>query len=198
MSQEITASQVNALRKRTGAGLMDCKVALVEANGDTEEAITILKKKGIAKAAKKAEREAAEGLVHSYIHLGGRVGVMLELNCETDFVARNDEFRELASDIALHIAAASPLYVDKEDVPEALVAKERDIACSQVEGKPAEAAQKIIDGKVSKFYQEVCLLDQPFIKDDRKTVRDLIAEKISTIGENIVMRRFVRYQIGLE
>jgi elongation factor Ts len=196
MSTPITAQMVNDLRAQTGAGLMDCKRALVETNGNTEEAITLLRKKGAASAAKKADRLAKEGLIESYIHLGGKVGVMIEVNCETDFVARNDEFRSFVKDLCLHIAAASPLYVTRDQVPEADLAAERDIAAAQVAGKPPAAVQKIVEGKLEKFYSTVVLLDQPFVKIPEKTVKELITEKIAKTGENIQIRRFVRFQLG--
>jgi elongation factor Ts len=196
MSTPITAQMVNDLRAQTGAGLMDCKRALVETNGNVEEAITLLRKKGAASAAKKADRLAKEGLVESYIHLGGKVGVMIEVNCETDFVARNDEFRSFVKDLCLHIAAASPLYVTRDQVPEADLASERDIAAAQVAGKPPAAVQKIVEGKLEKFYSTVVLLDQPFVKIPEKTVKELITEKIAKTGENIQIRRFVRFQLG--
>ncbi|MFO1450542.1 MAG: translation elongation factor Ts [Opitutaceae bacterium] len=196
MSTPITAQMVNELRAQTGAGLMDCKRALVDSNGNVEEAITILRKKGAASAAKKADRAAKEGLIESYIHLGGKVGVMIEVNCETDFVARNDEFRLFVKDLCLHIAAASPLYVSRDQVPEADLASEREIAAAQVVGKPPAAIQKIVEGKLEKFYSSVVLLDQPFVKIPEKTVKELITEKIAKTGENIQIRRFVRYQLG--
>ncbi len=196
MSTPISAQMVNDLRAQTGAGLMDCKRALVETNGNVEEAITLLRKKGAASAAKKADRLAKEGLIESYIHLGGKVGVMIEVNCETDFVARNDEFRSFVKDLCLHIAAASPLYVSRDQVPEADLAAERDIAAAQVAGKPPAAVQKIVEGKLEKFYSTVALLDQPFVKIPEKTVKELITEKIAKTGENIQIRRFVRFQLG--
>lgn len=193
---DITASMVNQLRQRTGAGLMDCKRALVESNGDEEAAISILKKKGIAKAAKKADRDASEGIIESYIHLGGKVGVLLELNCESDFVAKNDEFKALARDICMHIAAASPVAVSREEVPEDLVAKEREVAVAQAEGKPPAAVEKIVEGKVSKFLSGICLLEQPFVKNPDQTINDLLTDKIQKIGENIRIKRFARFAIG--
>jgi elongation factor Ts len=196
MSTPITAQMVNDLRAQTGAGLMDCKRALVDTHGNVEEAITLLRKKGAASAAKKADRVAKEGLIESYIHLGGKVGVMIEVNCETDFVARNDEFRSFVKDLCLHIAAASPLYVTRDQVPEADLASERDIAAAQVAGKPPAAIQKIVEGKLEKFYSTVVLLDQPFVKIPEKTVKELITEKIAKTGENIQIRRFVRFQLG--
>ena len=192
----ISAQAVADLREKTGAGLLDCKKALTEANGNIEEAITILRKKGAASAAKKAERATKEGIVESYIHVGGKVGVLIEVNCETDFVARNDDFKAFVKDLCLQIAAASPLYVSREEVPEADLQKERDIAAAQVQGKPPAAVQKIVEGKLEKFYSTVCLVDQPFVKLPEKSVKDMVTEKIAKIGENIQVRRFVRYQLG--
>ena len=196
MSTNITAQMVGDLREKTGAGLLDCKKALTESNGNVEEAITILRKRGAASAAKKAERATREGLVESYIHVGGKVGVMVEVNCETDFVARTDEFKSLCRDLCLQIAAANPVWVRREDVPEADVAKEREIAAAQVQGKPPAAIQKIIEGKLDKYFSTICLLDQPFVKLPEKAVKDIITEKIAKTGENIQVRRFVRYQLG--
>ena len=192
----ITASMVNDLRTQTGAAMMDCKRALVETNGNFEEAITILRKKGAASAAKRADRAAKEGLVYSYIHTGGKVGVLVEVNCETDFVARNEDFKALAHDLALHIAAANPSYVTREEVPEADLAKEREIAAAQVAGKPPAAVQKIVEGKLEKYYATVCLLDQPFVKQPEKSIKEILTEAIAKTGENIVIRRFTRYQLG--
>src|SRR5476649_133788 len=196
MSTPITAQMVNDLRLATGAGLLDCKKALTEANGNTEAATTILRKKGAASAAKKADRIAKEGVVESYIHVGGKVGVLIEVNCETDFVARNDAFKAFVKDLCLQIAAASPLYVTRDQVPEADVAKEREIAVAQVAGKPPAAVQKIVDGKLDKFYSQVCLLDQPFVKNPEKAIKDILTEKIAKLGENMQVRRFVRFQLG--
>lgn len=196
MSVTITAQMVNDLRGATGAGLLDCKKALTEANGNVEEATTILRKKGAASAAKKADRATKEGLIESYIHVGGKVGVLLEVNCETDFVARNDDFKQLCKDLCLQIAAANPLYVNRADVPEADLAKEREIAAAQVQGKPPAAVQKIVEGKLEKFYSTIVLVDQPFVKLPEKTVKEIITEKITKIGENIQIRRFTRYQLG--
>jgi len=187
---------VNNLRLATGAGLLDCKKALTESNGNVDEATTILRKKGAASAAKKADRVAKDGLIESYIHVGGKVGVMIEVNCETDFVARNDGFKAFVKDLCLQIAAASPLYVSRDQVPEADLAKERDIAAAQVVGKPPAAIQKIVEGKLEKFYSTVCLIDQPFVKLPEKTVKDMLTEQIAKIGENIQIRRFIRYQLG--
>lgn len=195
---EITAQLVKTLREKTNVGMMECKGALAEANGDLELAETILRKKGIAKAEKKADRQAKEGIVSSYIHLGGRVGVLIEVNCETDFVAKNENFQAFVKDITLHIAAANPKYLSREDVPEALVAKEKDIAADQVKGKPANIVDKIVEGKVEKIFSDLCLLEQTFIKDDSKTINDVVKGKIAELGENIVIRRFVRYATGEE
>ncbi len=192
----ISAQAVADLREKTGAGLLDCKKALTEANGNVEEAITILRKKGAASAAKKADRATKEGLIASYIHVGGKVGVLIEVNCETDFVARNDDFKAFVNDLCLQIAAASPLYVARDQVPEVDLAKEREIAVAQVQGKPPAAVQKIVEGKLEKYYSTVCLIDQPFVKQPEKTVKEILTEKIAKIGENIQIRRFVRYQLG--
>jgi len=196
MSTVITAQMVSELREKTGAGLLDCKKALTEANGNAEDAIVILRKKGAASAAKKAERTTSEGLVESYIHVGGKVGVLVEVNCETDFVARTDDFKTLCRDLCLQIAAASPTYVRREEVPEPEVAREREIALAQVQGKPPAAIQKIVTGKLDKYYSTICLLDQPFVKQPDKTVKDLLTEHVAKIGENIQVRRFVRFQLG--
>ncbi|MEO8377554.1 MAG: translation elongation factor Ts [Candidatus Sumerlaeota bacterium] len=196
MSTKITAQMVNDLRSATGAGLLDCKKALTEANGNVEEATTILRKKGAASAAKKADRIAKEGIVESYIHVGGKVGVLIEVNCETDFVARNDEFRAFVKDLCLQIAAASPLYVTREEVLEADVNKEREIAVAQVQGKPPAAVQKIVEGKLEKYYSTICLVDQPFVKQPEKTVKEMLTHQIAKTGENVQIRRFVRYQLG--
>jgi elongation factor Ts len=195
MSQ-ISAKLVADLRAQTGAGLMDCKKALVEAAGDSEKALSILRKKGVATAAKKAGREASEGLIESYIHLGGKVGVLVEVKCETDFVAKNDDFKSLARDIAMHIAAASPLFVSRESVPEDVLEKEREVAASQAEGKPPQAIQKIVEGKLDKYFSTVCLLEQPFVKNPDQTIRELLTENIAKLGENLVVERFARYQLG--
>ncbi|HXA81449.1 MAG TPA: translation elongation factor Ts [Opitutaceae bacterium] len=196
MSTPITAQMVSELREKTGAGLLDCKKALTESNANMEEAITILRKKGAASAAKKADRTTKEGLIESYIHVGGKVGVMLEVNCETDFVARNEEFRAFCKDVCLQIAAANPLFVAREEVPEAELTKEREIAVAQVQGKPPAAVQKIVEGKLEKFYSTICLLDQPFVKLPEKSVKEILTEKIAKMGENIQVRRFTRYQLG--
>ncbi len=196
MSSPITAQMVSDLREKTGAGLLDCKKALTDANGNQEEAITILRKKGAASAAKKADRATKEGVVESYIHVGGKVGVLIEVNCETDFVARNDDFKIFVKDLCLQIAAASPLYVSREEVPEADLQKERDIAVAQVQGKPPAAVQKIVEGKLEKFYSTICLLEQPFVKQPEKTIKEMLTTQVAKIGENIQVRRFVRFQVG--
>ena len=196
IKMEITAQMVGALREKTGAGLMDCKKALTESGGNVEAAETILRKKGVASAAKKAGRDANEGLIESYIHLGGKVGVLIEVNCETDFVAKTDEFKTLCRDFCLQIAAASPAVVSRDQVPEADLARERDIAAAQVAGKPPAAIQKIVEGKLEKYFSTVALLDQPFVKNPDKTVKDILTEKIARLGENIVIRRFQRFQVG--
>jgi elongation factor Ts len=192
------AKLVKTLREMTGAGILECKKALEETGGDLEEAVELLRKRGIAKAAKKAGRETKEGIIHSYIHAGGRVGVLLELNCETDFVARNEVFKELANEIALQIAAMKPQYVSRDDIPREVIEKEGEIAreAAIAEGKPEHIAEKIAEGKLEKFFKEVCLLEQPYIKDDKKTVEDLIKEYIAKLGENIKVSRFCRYEIG--
>ena len=187
---------VKQLREKTNAGMMDCKRALEEASGDMARAETILRTKGIASAGKKASRVTKEGIVASYIHLQGKVGVLVEVNCETDFVAKNENFRGFVKDITLHIAAAHPLYVGREDVPGALVEAEREIYKAQVKGKPANVVEKIVDGKLDKYYSTVCLLDQGFIKNPDVTIKDLLSSKIAELGENIVIRRFTRYSVG--
>ena len=196
MSNPITAKMVNDLRVATGAGLLDCKKALTEANGNIEEASTILRKKGAASAAKKADRDTKEGLIESYIHVGGKVGVLIEVNCETDFVASNEDFKAFVKDLCLQIAAASPRVVTREEMPEDEVAKEREIAMAQVAGKPPAAVQKIVEGKLEKYYSTVVLLDQPFVKQPEKTIKEMLTERITKIGENIQIRRFVRFQLG--
>ena len=193
---EITASIVADLRKTTGAGLMDCKKALVETGGDFDAAVDLLRKKGVATAAKKAGRDASEGIIETYIHTGGKVGVMIELNCETDFVAKNEDFQAFARDICMHIAAAGPICVSREEVPEADLEKEREIAMAQAEGKPPQAIQKIVEGKLEKYFSQICLLDQPFVKDPDKSVKDLLTERIAAVGENMIVRRFARFAVG--
>jgi elongation factor Ts len=199
---EVTASAVKALREKTGAGMLECKAALVEANGDETKAIEILRKKGALIASKKEGRVTAEGAVGAYIHMGGKVGVLVEVNCESDFVARSEEFQQLVKDIAMHIAASSPKYIKREDVPEEELRKEREILMEQLKNdpknanKPEEILNKIVDGRLNKFYEENVLLDQPFIKEPSKTVGELVIEKIASIKENITIRRFTRYKMG--
>ncbi len=194
----VTAEMVKELRERTGAGIVDCKKALTEKDGDVEKAIEFLREKGLAAAAKKSGRIAAEGVCESYIHGGGRIGVLIELNCETDFVAKTDAYKSLAKDICMQIAASKPEYVRREDVPQEVVDKEKEIFTQQAmnEGKPAAVVEKMITGRIEKYYKEICLLEQPFIKDPDKTVNQLIVDKIATIGENINVRRFVRFELG--
>jgi elongation factor Ts len=196
---EITAELVKELRERTGAGVMDCKKALTEADGDLEQAIALLRERGLAAAAKKAGRDAREGLVSSYIHTGGRVGVLIEVNCETDFVARTDEFQKLVRDLAIQVAGLAPLYVDREGIPAAdLEAKKAELLADEsVQKKPEAIRPQIVEGQLNKWYSQVCLLDQPF-RDEERTVGDLVTEKVATIGENIRVRRFTRYALGEE
>ena len=193
-----TAQDVKALRDLTGAGMMDCKKALVEANGDSKRAQEILREKGLAAAQKKSGRIAAEGIVESYIHMGGKIGVLVEVNCETDFVAKTDEFKAFVRDIAMQIAAANPRYVSSGEVPEDVVENERRVLKAQAmnEGKPEKIAEKMLEGRLKKFYKDICLLDQPFIRDPDKSVQTLLTETIARIGENISIRRFTRYQMG--
>jgi len=199
---EITAAGIKALREKTGAGMMECKKALVEAEGNETTAIEILRKRGLASAKKKEGRVAAEGVVGSYIHMGGKVGVLVEVNCETDFVARGEEFQQLVKDIAMHIAAAEPRYVSRTEIPEHALDKEREIARAQAKNdpknanKPEQVLDKIVEGRLNKFYEEVVLLDQPFIKDPAKTVGELVTEKIAKSGEKVTIRRFARYKMG--
>ena len=197
---EISAKMVKDLRDKTGAGMMDCKSALTESNGDMEKAVDILRTKGLSKAAKRAGRAANEGVVGSYIHMGGKIGVLVEVNCESDFVASNEDFQSFVKDVAMHIAASNPLFVDRDEVPEEMLEREKDIYRAQAKesGKPDKVIDKIVDGKVGKYYTEVCLLEQPFVKDTDLTVQDYLNNTIATIGENIIIRRFVRYQMGEE
>lgn len=194
----ITAAMVKELREKTGAGMMDCKKALTETNGDMEKAIEYLREKGIASAAKKAGRIAAEGIVESYIHAGGRIGVLVEVNCETDFVAKTDEFKAFVKDIAMQIAAMNPKYVRREEVPAEEVEKERAILKQQAlaEGKPENIVDKMVEGRLAKHFKDICLLDQVYVKDSDKTIDQLVKEQIARIGENISIRRFVRYELG--
>ncbi len=195
---QITAQMVKELRERTGAGMMDCKKALAESAGDTEKAVDYLREKGLAAAAKKAGRIAAEGVVESYIHGGGRIGVLVEVNCETDFVAKTPEYKEFCRDIAMQIAASNPEYVRREEVPAEVIEHERAIAKAQAlnDGKPEKIVDKIMDGRIEKYYKEVCLMEQTFIKDGDKTVNDIVTEKVAKIGENISIRRFARFAVG--
>ena len=195
---EITAALVKELRERTGAGMMDCKKALSATDGDLEKAIDFLREKGLAAAAKKSGRVAAEGLVEAYIHGGGCIGVLVEVNCETDFVAKTDAFKELVKDIAMHIAATNPSYLKREEVPTAELEHEQAVLAEQArnEGKPEKIIEKMVAGCIEKYYKEVCLMEQPFVKDPDKTISDLITESIAKIGENISIRRFTRYQLG--
>jgi len=194
----VEASAVKELRERTGAGMMDCKKALTESNGDMEKAIEILREKGLAAAAKKAGRIASEGIVDAYIHGGGRIGVLIEVNSETDFVGKNEEFRQFVRDMAMQVAASNPLYVRREEVDPQVIAKEREIYKAQAlnEGKPEKIVEKMVEGRVEKYYKEICLLEQPFIKDPDKTVTDVLTALIAKIGENISIRRFVRFEKG--
>lgn len=194
----ITAKIVQELRTKTGAGIMDCKRALTETDGDIEKAIELLRKKGLASAAKRAGRITSEGLVASYIHAGGKLGVLVEVNCETDFVARTEQFQQLVKDISMHIAASNPLYLKREDVPEEVLNKEREIYQAQFldSGKPEKVIDKIVDGKMEKYFSEVCLYEQPFVKDSDKTIQELVTETIAQLGENLNIRRFVRFVLG--
>jgi elongation factor Ts len=194
----ISAAQVKDLREKTGAPMMDCRSALTEAKGDLEQAVIVLRKKGMASAAKKASRATSEGAVGTYIHAGGKIGVLVEVNCESDFVARTDDFQELLKDIAMHIAATDPRYVRREDVTAEDLEREKDIFRAQAAstGKPPAVVEKIVEGKMSKFYEEVCLLDQPFIKDQTIAIKDMIATKVGKLGENISVRRFARFKVG--
>ncbi|MFD2171326.1 translation elongation factor Ts [Tumebacillus lipolyticus] len=194
----ISANLVKELREKTGAGMMDCKKALVETNGDMEKAIDFLREKGLAAAAKKSGRIAAEGLVESYIHAGGKIGVLLEINCETDFVAKNEDFKSFVRDIAMHIAAAKPTYLSREEVSPEVIEHEKEILRAQAlnEGKPANIVDKMVEGRVQKYFKENCLLEQEFVKDPDKTIETIVKEKISKIGENINIRRFVRWEMG--
>ena len=199
---EITAAAVKQLREKTGAGMMECKNALVESGGNEDRAIEILRERGLASAKKREGRIAAEGIVGSYIHMGGKVGVLVELNCETDFVARGEEFQQLVKDIAMHIAAAEPRYVSRDEVPENVLDKEREIARAQAKNdpkladKPDQVIDKIVEGRLNKFYEETVLMDQPFVKHPEKTVSELVTEKVAKTGERITIRRFTRYKMG--
>jgi elongation factor Ts len=193
---EITAAMVKKLRDATGAGMMECKAALTEANGDLDAATTLLRKRGLAAATRKAGRSTSEGLVGHYIHMGGKIGVLVEVNCESDFVARTDKFQELIKELAMHIAAANPTYVRREDVPADVVAREKDIYKDQVKDKPAQVVDKIVEGKLNSFYQQVCLMDQASVRDANVTISQLVQDAIRLLGENITVARFVRMKVG--
>lgn len=195
---EITVDRIKELREKTGCGMMECKGALTEAKGDFEQAIDILRKKGIASVARRAGRIASQGLIESYIHVGSKIGVLLEVNCETDFVSRSVDFQAFVKDVCLQIAASNPQYITRDEVPDGIITHERDIIAAQAatEGKPAKAVEKIVDGRLEKFYSEVCLLDQAYIRDPKKNIKDLLGELVAKIGENVVLRRFTRYQLG--
>ncbi len=193
---EITPEIVRQLRELTSAGIMDCKKALADAGGDLQKAVEILRKKGIDTASKKSIRQAKDGSIASYIHMGGKIGVLVEVNCETDFVARTEDFQNFVKDVAMQIAAASPLYVSREDVPAEWIEKEKEIAKEQIKDKPAQVAEKIVLGKLDKRFQDVCLLEQKFIKDDKQTIKDVLTAVIAKTGENMVIRRFVRFELG--
>ncbi len=194
----VSAQEVKELRDRSGVGMMDCKKALVEANGDIDKAFDILRKSGIAKAKKKSGRDAKEGIVFSYIHPGAKLGVLLEINCETDFVANTDDFKDLAKEVSMHIAATNPISIQREDVDESVIQKEKDIFSEQAKksGKPENIIEKMVEGRLNKFYQESVLLEQNFVKDPSKTIKELVAEKVGVLGENIIISNFSRYQIG--
>lgn len=195
---EITASMVKELREKTGAGMMDCKKFLLEAKGDMEKAITLLREKGLATAQKRAQKATDEGLVDAYIHTGGKIGVLVQVNCESDFVARNDDFKTMVRNIAMHIAAASPLYLQREDIPQNVLEQEKSIYKNQAinEGKPEKILDKIVQGKIEKYYQQACLLEQPYVKDPDKSILDYINEHIAIIGENIKVVKFSRFRVG--
>lgn len=198
MIQDISVDQIKVLREETGAGIMECKNALSEAKGDSQIAKAILRQRGLKQAQKKAHRATSEGIIEFYIHAGGKIGVLLELNCETDFVAKTDDFKNLAKELTMQIAAVRPEYVKREDIPESVLSVQMKLYTQQAqkEGKPAQVTEKIVEGKLNKFYQEVCLLEQPYIRDDKKRVSDLIQETIAKLGENVVIKRFVRYMVG--
>src|SRR5580698_3040414 len=198
VTENISAAQVKELREKTGAPMMDCRNALQEAKGDLEQAVVVLRKRGMASAAKKASRSTSEGAVGTYIHAGGKIGVLIEINCESDFVARTEDFQELLKDIAMHIAAVDPRYIGRDEVTPADIEREKEIYRAQAAatGKPANIIEKMLEGKMSKFYEEVCLLEQPFIKEQSLTIQQLIAQKIAKLGENISVRRFARFKIG--
>ena len=193
---DINAAMVKKLRDATGAGMMECKAALTEANGDLDAAMTLLRKRGLATAAKKAGRATSEGLIGHYIHMGGKIGVLVEINCESDFVARTDKFQELTKEIAMHIAAANPTYVRREDVPEDVIAREKDIYKEQVKDKPAQVIDKIVEGKMNSYYQQFCLLEQASVRDPNVTIQQLVQDAIRILGENITVSRFTRMKVG--
>jgi elongation factor Ts len=193
---EITAAMVKKLRDATGAGMMECKAALTEANGDMDAAMTLLRKRGLATAAKKAGRATSEGLIGHYIHMGGKIGVLVEVNCESDFVARTDKFQELTKELAMHIAAASPVYVRREEVPADVIAREKDIYREQVKDKPAQVIDKIVEGKLNSYYQQFCLMEQASVRDPNVTIGQLVQDAIRILGENITITRFVRMKVG--
>ena len=195
-TMEISAAMVKKLRDATGAGMMECKAALTEANGNIDEATTILRKRGLAQATKKAGRSTNEGLIGSYIHTGGKIGVLVEVNCESDFVARTEDFQNLAREIAMHVAAANPQYVKREEVPAEILERERSIYREQVKDKPAQVVDKIVEGKLNSFYEQVCLMDQPSIRDSKMTIGELVRQAIAKMGENISVARFVRFKLG--
>jgi elongation factor Ts len=194
----VSAAEVKALREKTGAGMMDCKRALAESGGDIDRAVSYLREQGMLAASKKSSREAKEGLIHTYIHPGSRIGTMVEINCETDFVARNEAFQALAHDIAMQVAATKPLAVEREQIPQEAVDQEMEIYRNQAknEGKPDHIIERIVQGRIEKYYQENCLIEQPFVRDTDKSVKDLITDTVATLGENIVVRRFVRFELG--
>ena len=192
----ISASMVKELREKTNAGMMDCKKALLEADGDMDTAFDLLRKRGLDIAAKKSSRATKEGVIGSYIHSNGKIGVLVEVSCETDFVAKNEEFKEFVKDLTLQVASAFPQYLSREEVPEKVIAKEKEIYSEQVKGKPENIIDKIVEGKLEKFYKQVCFVDQLFVKDDKKTINDLLKEKIAKLGENMAIKRFVRFQVG--
>jgi len=196
MTVKFDASTVKKLRETTGAGMMDCKKALTDTEGDFEKAIAFLRKKGIDTAQKKSGRSTKEGVISSYVHMGGKIAVMVEINCETDFVAKNDDFQHFAKDIAMHIAAASPQFVSADEVPQEFIEKEKEIFRAQIKNKPEHVVEKIIEGKVNKVFEEACLLEQAFVKDTDKKVKQYVTDTIARIGENIVIRRFVRFEVG--
>ncbi|MBN2145111.1 MAG: translation elongation factor Ts [Candidatus Aureabacteria bacterium] len=192
----ITTDLIKELREKTGCGMMECKTALGEANGDMEKAIEVLRKKGIAKAVKKADRQTREGFIGSYIHSNGKIGVLVEVACETDFVGKNEDFRAFAKEVAMHIAAANPSYVKREDVPSELVEKEKNIQRELLKDKPAQVADKILEGKMKKYFSDICLLEQPYVRNDKLSITDFLNQKINQFGENLVIRRFVRMTMG--